>query len=77
VECHYNSLRLAEFQGLKSIVFPCISTGAYCFPKDIAAQSAVDAITDFCNERGSFYIDLIQIVCFDEENFKEYEKLLA
>ena len=74
--CYYNSLRLADLQGLKSIAFPCISTGAYCFPKDIAAQSAVSAIKDFFREHGGSYLDIVYIVCFDDQSFAEYEKIL-
>ena len=43
--CYYSSLRIADLQGLKSIAFPCISTGAYCFPKDIAAKAAIASVS--------------------------------
>ena len=75
-KCYKNCLLIAELQGLKSIAFPCISTGAYCFPKDRAAAIAVKVIKDFFEERIGTYIDLVQIICFDEQNFKEYKKLL-
>jgi len=76
-KCYKSCLLLAELQGLKSIAFPCISTGAYCFPKDIAAQVAIDAIKEFFNKRINTYIDIVNIVCFDEQNFEEYKKLLS
>jgi O-acetyl-ADP-ribose deacetylase (regulator of RNase III) len=75
--CYYSSLRLADLQGLKSIAFPCISTGAYCFPKDLAAESAINAIKDFFNEHVNTYLDVIYIVCFDKQNFEEYKKVLT
>ena len=74
--CYYSCLRLADFQGLKSIAFPCISTGAYCFPKDIAARSAIDAICAFFNEHSNTYIDIVNLVCFDDDNFEEYKNIL-
>ncbi len=74
--CYSSSLLLAELQGLKSIAFPCISTGAYCFPKDRAAKIAIKSIKKFFNDNVYTYIDLVQIVCFDEENFAEYKKIL-
>lgn len=74
--CYKNCLLIAELQGLKSIVFPCISTGAYCFPKDVAAKVAIDAITDFFNSYVNTYIDIVYIVCFDKKNFEEYKKVL-
>ena len=76
-DCYKNSLLIAEIQGLKSIAFPCISTGAYCFPKDIAAEVAIDTIKEFFNKYVSTYIDLVQIVCFDDGNFEEYIKILS
>ena len=75
--CYLSSLQLAESQGLKSIAFPCISTGAYCFPKDIAAEVAIDAIKEFINHEEVIYLDWIYIVCFDKQNFAEYEKILT
>jgi O-acetyl-ADP-ribose deacetylase (regulator of RNase III) len=33
-ECYYNSLKLAESLGVKTIAFPNISTGIYRFPKE-------------------------------------------
>ncbi len=79
MQCYKSCLTMAELQGLKSIAFPCISTGAYCFPKDLAAEYAVRAIKSFFNNypSGDTYIDLVQIVCFDDKNFEEYKKLLS
>jgi len=74
--CYRSCLVMAELQGLKSIAFPCISTGAYCFPKDIAAEVAVETIRDFFNLYVNTYLDLVKIVCFDSQNFEEYKKLL-
>ena len=42
--CYKNSIALAASQGLKTIAFPAISTGAYGYPKDEAARVAVGAI---------------------------------
>ncbi len=75
--CYHSSLRLAELQGLKSIAFPCISTGAYCFPPDLAALSAFNAIKDFFNKYVNTYVEIVYIVCFDKQNFEEYKKILT
>lgn len=76
--CYHSCLSMAEKQGLKSIAFPCISTGAYCFPKDVAAEVAVKSIKEFFNnQEGVTYLDEVYIVCFDEENFEEYKEILV
>lgn len=73
--CYHSCLGVASGQGLKSIAFPCISTGAYSFPKDIAAEVAVNAIKDYFKYPS--YLKLVYIVCFDNSNFEEYKKLLS
>ena len=39
--CYRSCLAEAERLGIRSIAFPCISTGVYGFPKDRAAEIAV------------------------------------
>ena len=48
--CYRNSLLLAKEHGLKSIAFPAISTGAFCYPKAEAASVAVRTATTFLKE---------------------------
>lgn len=67
-----NSLLVAEANGVKSLAFPNISTGIYKFPKDMAAQIAVEIVKDF----KSTSIGKIIFVCFDNENYNLYAKLL-
>ncbi|HLL14142.1 MAG TPA: O-acetyl-ADP-ribose deacetylase [Pyrinomonadaceae bacterium] len=45
--CYRNSLALAVEHGLASIAFPAISTGAYGYPLDRAAQVSSQVIRDF------------------------------
>ena len=45
-QCYQNSLKLAQELGAESIAFPAISTGAYGFPHDKAAEIAVTAVKD-------------------------------
>lgn len=47
-DCYQNSLQLALQHGLKSIAFPCISTGVYGYPPEQAAPLAMRAVRDFC-----------------------------
>jgi len=69
-----NSLRLATEYEIKSIAFPNISTGVYGFPKQRAAEIAVNTVKDFLNL--TTLIKEIFFVCFDEENYEIYHSLL-
>ncbi len=74
MECYTNCLKFAEMQGLKTIAFPCISTGAFCFPKERAAKIAISSMQFWLGIRS--YIDKVYVVCFDEENYNIYQELL-
>ncbi|WP_184017963.1 O-acetyl-ADP-ribose deacetylase [Haloferula luteola] len=72
--CYRNSLRLAMDQGAGSIAFPCISTGVYRYPPDLAAQVAVETCRDFLEETGA---DLaVTFCCFSKADLELYQKLL-
>lgn len=45
--CYYTCLALAEQNGVKSIAFPCISTGEFHFPNKKAAEIAVQTVKDY------------------------------
>jgi O-acetyl-ADP-ribose deacetylase (regulator of RNase III) len=45
--CYRESLRLAADAVLRSVAFPCISTGVYGYPKDEACDVAVDAVANW------------------------------
>jgi O-acetyl-ADP-ribose deacetylase len=73
--CYLNSLKIAEELGAKTIAFPNISTGVYGFPKRRAAGIALNTITQYQISNTS--IETVIFVCFDEENFKLYQELMA
>jgi O-acetyl-ADP-ribose deacetylase (regulator of RNase III) len=69
-----NSLKLASSKGLKSIAFPSISTGAYGYPLEEAAEIALNtAITYLKNHTD---IELIRFVLFGQKAYAVYEKKL-
>jgi O-acetyl-ADP-ribose deacetylase len=70
-----NSLKLAVENKLKTIAFPNISTGIYHFPKDKAANIAIRTVKDFLSAHQQ--INKVIFVCFDEENYGIYEKILS
>jgi len=72
--CYRNCLLLAAQTGLASIAFPNISTGVYGYPKDKAAAVAVETVRKTLAETPA--IQRVLFVCFDEENYSLYEKLI-
>ena len=42
--CYYNSMKLAMENGIRTIAFPSVSTGVYCFPVERAAKIAVNTV---------------------------------
>ena len=72
--CYRNSLSLAVENGLKTIAFPSISTGAYRFPIDRAAKIAISEIKNFL-ENSTALVE-VQMVCFGDETYAAYTKAL-
>ncbi|WP_312044608.1 O-acetyl-ADP-ribose deacetylase [Anaerotignum sp.] len=68
--CYENSLQLARENGVKSIAFPSISTGVYCFPVERAAKIAVKTICDFL--KTDTFFQQVLMVCFDEDTKEIY-----
>ncbi len=73
--CYVNSLRLAAAHGVRSIAFPCISTGAYRFPRELAAQIAVAAVRDELERPTP--VELVRFVCFSAADLAVYRQLLG
>jgi len=72
--CYRNSLKLAAENKIKSIAFPAISTGVYRFPLERAAKIAVNEVEKFLAQNNR--LENVIFVCFDEENFNIYSRLL-
>ncbi|MCF8297989.1 MAG: O-acetyl-ADP-ribose deacetylase [Saprospiraceae bacterium] len=69
-----NSLKIAVENKVKTIAFPNISTGVYHFPKQKAAEMAINETKNFLNNFPE--LEKVYFVCFDNENFDIYKKLL-
>ncbi|HKJ42390.1 MAG TPA: O-acetyl-ADP-ribose deacetylase [Sunxiuqinia sp.] len=68
------SLKLAKSYKLKTIAFPNISTGVYHFPKELAAEIAINTVHDFLKNNSQ--IEEVTFCVFDDENYQIYERLL-
>ena len=70
--CYFNSMKLAMDNGIRSIAFPSISTGAYGFPVELAAKIAVHTVNRFLQENPDSF-DLVEWVLFDTQTESVYE----
>lgn len=73
--CYRRSLQLAVQNGAKSIAFPCISTGVYHFPQELAAQTALQTVRAFIAQNPQA-LDAVYFVCFLPEDTAIYRRLL-
>lgn len=69
-----NSLQLAVEHQAETIAFPNISTGVYHFPKEKAAQIAIETVLEFLEMNQS--LKEVVFVCFDAENYEIYQNFI-
>ncbi len=72
--CYRESLKLAEESGLGSIAFPAISTGAFGYPMEQAAQVAFRTIIE--EAPGLSAVKQIRFVLFTEADQRLHERVL-
>jgi O-acetyl-ADP-ribose deacetylase (regulator of RNase III) len=68
------SLALASKQGIKSVAFPSISTGAYGYPIELAAPIALKTAMSYLESHPE--IDLVRFVLFGSVAYEAYERAL-
>src|ERR1700749_1740080 len=68
--CYCHSLEQAKLKGCDSVSFPSVSTGAFGYPVQEAAQIALRTIADLLHEPKS--VKLVRFVLFDQRTFKAY-----
>ncbi|GAA0354702.1 O-acetyl-ADP-ribose deacetylase [Alkalibacterium iburiense] len=73
--CYENSIKLAREHHIKSIAFPSISTGAYRYPIEEAAEIAVDTVVQLTKD--SDEIEKVVFSVFDDQTEKIYKKKLS
>ena len=60
--CYLNSLRLADENGVTSVSFPAISTGAFGYPLEEAAEISLSTVKDYLEEGTS--LKLVRFVLY-------------
>ncbi|XP_031227934.1 ADP-ribose glycohydrolase MACROD2 isoform X11 [Mastomys coucha] len=71
--CYQSSLKLVKENNLRSVAFPCISTGIYGFPNEPAAVIALGTIKEWLAKNHQ-EVDRIIFCVFLEVDFKIYKK---
>ena len=71
-DAYRNSLKLAVSKGIKTISFPAISTGAYGYPMEEAAEVALKTVRDFLEAEDK--LDEVVFVLFTESAYRIYER---
>ena len=69
-QTYRNSLRLAVSQGLKTIAFPSISTGAYGYPVKDACRIALETVKEFLEKEDK--LGEVIFVLFSEYDLRVY-----
>ena len=70
-KCYINSLELAKENNIKTIAFPCISTGEFRFPKELASKIAIETIKEYLDTNEKYFEKIIFNV-FSDEDYKIY-----
>jgi O-acetyl-ADP-ribose deacetylase (regulator of RNase III) len=70
------SLEVAMENGVRSVAFPSISTGAYGYPIDKAAAVALRAVMAFLDEQVDRPIDLVRFVLYGRQAYEVYARTL-
>jgi O-acetyl-ADP-ribose deacetylase (regulator of RNase III) len=71
VSAYRNSLERARAEGLRSIAFPSISTGAYGYPVAKASRIAIDTVRQWLVDNDDA-MDEVRFVLFSEKDYAEY-----
>nr|XP_020137473.1 O-acetyl-ADP-ribose deacetylase MACROD2 isoform X2 [Microcebus murinus] len=74
--CYKSSLKLAKENNIRSVAFPCISTGIYGFPNEPAAVIALSTIKEWL-AKNHHEVDRIIFCVFLEVDFKIYKKKMS
>lgn len=72
--CYRRCMEIAAAQGIRTIAFPCISTGVYGYPVELAAHIAVTTVRSAVQK----YTEIQEVVfcCFSDSDLAVYERLL-
>jgi O-acetyl-ADP-ribose deacetylase len=73
--CYRESLTIAAARQLASIAFPCISTGVYGYPPELAVEVAIAAVRDFLHTPCS--LREVIFCCYSASDLALYQSCLG
>jgi O-acetyl-ADP-ribose deacetylase (regulator of RNase III) len=71
------SLEVAAEHGVASLAFPAISTGAYGYPMDKAAQVALQTVVDYLRAQENEGIRLVRFVLYGTQAYQVFQRVLS
>ncbi|XP_051505228.1 ADP-ribose glycohydrolase MACROD1 isoform X2 [Myxocyprinus asiaticus] len=74
--CYYNCLHTATKNYLRTVAFPCISTGVYGYPPDQAVEVALKTVRDYLEENNE-KLDRVIFCVFLKSDKELYERRLS
>jgi len=72
-KAYRSSLSLAAEKELRTVAFPSISTGAYRFPVERAAELALSTVIEFLRSNP---LEEVRFVLFSQEDYETYGRVL-
>ena len=73
-KCYRNSLKLAVENQCNSVAFPNLGTGVYQYPKEKAAEIAIDTVCRWLQQHDA--PEKVVFCCFDHENYRIYRNII-
>lgn len=73
-DCYRNALRVAEKQGLASVGFPALSTGAFGYPMEDAAKVALSTV--LAEAGGLSSVKRVRFVLFSDSDSQLHQRVL-
>lgn len=73
--CYGEALRIAEEEGLASVAFPALSTGAFGYPLEPAAEVALGTVLEEAQSLTS--VQRLRFVLFGERAFQVHREVLG
>ncbi|XP_028928425.1 ADP-ribose glycohydrolase MACROD2 isoform X3 [Ornithorhynchus anatinus] len=74
--CYKSSLKLVQENNIRSVAFPCISTGIYGFPNEPAANIALTTIKEWLN-KNHHEMERIIFCVFLDVDYKIFKKKMS